>query len=411
MAARLALPLFGNLARVDHVVLDMRDDPDAALRQGMRQIDRLTKIAKEEAMATRIALPGMLLLAASCAHAAGPLNGVLDRLQGAGFSGTVISGDARALRFERSTGLARRMPDRANGPATVWPWASVTKQVTAMLVMQEVERGRIDLDQPLVRYLPDFKGPSGAQLTVRHLLRHTSGLPNPDATAPLFGLPSFYVETGSRISHRARSAGLCAAGPTAAPGQGFAYNNCDYLLLGALLEKLNGKPYAAIVAERIARPARLAGLAVAADRVSTSATGVVGYDRGVPAGPANLATLGAGGALVGTARDLFALDQLILRGKLLSPASMQVLWRGDPALGYAALGVWSFPATLAGCTGPVNLIERRGQFNGIQVRNLLAPDLGKALLVFVNEASFSFGEIWQGNGASYELASAAFCEQ
>ncbi len=83
--------------------------------------------------------------------------------------------------------------------------------------------------------------------------------------------------------------------------------------------------------------------------------------------------------------------------------------RGDPRAGYAALGVWSYPAKLAGCDAAVQLVERRGGFGGIGVRNILAPQLGMALVVMTNNDAFDFGELWQGRGAGFNLASAAFC--
>ena len=78
-------------------------------------------------------------------------------------------------------------------------------------------------------------------------------------------------------------------------------------------------------------------------------------------------------------------------------------------LGYEALGAWSFPAGLAGCAAPVALVERRGDVGGIQVRNVIAPALGRSMAVFVNDDTVDFGEVWQGKGLSYELLSAAFC--
>jgi hypothetical protein len=123
----------------------------------------------------------------------------------------------------------------------------------------------------------------------------------------------------------------------------------------------------------------------------------------------NFAALGAGGALVGTPRDLLALDRALMNHRLVTPASSATMWQGNPKLGYAALGAWSFPARLRGCDGSVALVERRGHFAGIQVRNIIAPDLGRAIVAFTNNGSYDFGEIWRGSGPSYELASAAFC--
>jgi hypothetical protein len=55
-------------------------------------------------------------------------------------------------------------------------------------------------------------------------------------------------------------------------------------------------------------------------------------------------------------------------------------------------------------------VERRGDLGGIQVRNILAPGLGRAMAVFTNDATVDFGEIWQGQGLTYDLLSAALCE-
>jgi hypothetical protein len=87
------------------------------------------------------------------------------------------------------------------------------------------------------------------------------------------------------------------------------------------------------------------------------------------------------------------------------------MWRGEPKLGYAALGAWSFPSTLRGCAGPVRLVERRGAIGGVQVRNVIAPEKGRVLIVFTNDEGVDFGEVWQGKGLSHDLLSAALCAE
>jgi hypothetical protein len=62
-----------------------------------------------------------------------------------------------------------------------------------------------------------------------------------------------------------------------------------------------------------------------------------------------------------------------------------------------------------GCSAPISLVERRGDFGGTQVRNVIAPSLGRAVILFTNDASAEFGEVWQGNGFTFDLLSAAFC--
>lgn len=336
---------------------------------------------------------------------------VTDALVAQGFRGAIISGDTEQVRFARAVGLANLATKRPIALTDSWPWASVSKQVTALLVVQEVEKSTIDLDQPVRRYLPDFGGPSGGVTTIRQLLRHTSGLPNPnDSGSDPDKMPPFYLESGPGTSHMARALGYCAGPPKAAPGTGFEYNNCDYLVLGAVLEKVTATSYRELVQRRFAVPLSLSTVDVYQDGEAAGAAPILGYeDASTPAPTANIATLGAGGALRGTAGDLFSLDQAILKGKLLGRAAMAEMTRGDPKAGYSALGVWAFPARLAGCSKSVQLVERRGDFDGIQVRNLLAPEQGRALVVFTNHGSFDFGELWQGKGASFDLASAAFC--
>ncbi|WP_295639348.1 serine hydrolase domain-containing protein [Novosphingobium sp.] len=330
----------------------------------------------------------------------------------ANLSGEIALGYAGGEVFDQAFGLADRERGRPHRSGARWLWASVTKQVTATLVMQQVEAGQIALDQPIRAYLPWFAGSSGDKVTIRHLLQHVSGLPNPNDTKPnAQDVQAFYTKTGAAIGDTARARGFCSGTPMAAPGAGFSYNNCDYLVLGAILEQVTGQSFAALVAERIAKPLGLRSLRMAADKAPRGGGAPIGYTTGGKRYPViNVATFGAAGALTGTARDLVRLDLALVQGKLLKDASRAILWSGDPKLGYEALGVWSFAAKLRGCVAPVALIERRGDVGGTQVRNVIAPALGRAIAVFTNDDSVDFGEVWQGKGLSFDLLSAAFCQ-
>jgi len=332
-----------------------------------------------------------------------------------GLSGQMLIGEGSSVNSTVSLGLSNRESNRPHRDQDRWLWASNTKFVTAILVMQQVEAGRLLLEAPVRQYLPDFEGSTGDRITLRQLLQHRSGLPNPDDT-PLNTneIPEFYTQSGEQISDRARALGYCAGPVRAEPGDGFAsfaYNNCDYLVLGAILEAVTGKSYAALLRDQISRPLGLKTIKLAPDNPSGGGATATGYLAGKPFPPINVATLGAGGAITGSAADMMAIDIALMNDRLLTPASRATLWQGDPALGYQALGVWSFPAELAGCKAPVSLIERRGDFAGVQVRNLMAPERGRAMVIFINEAEFDFGEIWQGRGPAFDLASAAFCPE
>ena len=359
---------------------------------------------------------GIAALAASIASAQAPsLDAAAEKVAAiastAHLSGEIAIADQHGQVVDRVIGLADRAIVRANAPGARWLWASVTKQVTAVLVLQQVEAGTLSLDGTIRDYLPDFAGANGGKITLRQLLQHLSGLPNPDDT-PIGtgGVPGFYNQSGKAIADTPRAIDFCSGAPKTAPGAGFAYNNCDYLVLGAILERVTGKPYGRLVVDRIAKPLKLRSLRLARDGATRGGAAATGYTEGGKPFPViNVATFGAAGALTGTARDMIAFDRALIGGALLKPESRALLWNGDPKLGYEALGAWSFPARLASCAQPVKLIERRGDVGGIQVRNVIAPDLGRSTAVFINDDSVDFGEVWQGKGLAYDILSAAFC--
>ncbi len=295
-------------------------------------------------------------------------------------------------------------PYRGGYDGVTWRWASVTKQVVAVLVMQEVAAGRIDLDLPFAHYLPGFRGPNGSTATVRQLLQHRAGLPNPDDTAAKGDdLPDYY-KPGYRGSRDA-ALGYCAGPAKGKPGGEWSYNNCDYIVAGALLKAVTGKTWKQLVQERIARPLKLDTLrAYPGERWTRR-----GRINGAFEPSIDLASFDAAAGLYGSGDDLMAFDVALMTGKLLPQPMLDILWNGDPALGYMALGQWVFEVPLKGCVEPVKIVERRGAVGGVEVRNLIVPKAGMAVAVFSDRAPFDFGEIWQGKGFSYDLLSAAVC--
>ncbi len=292
---------------------------------------------------------------------------------------------------------------RAGEPA-LWRWASVTKQVIATLVMQEVAKGSIDLDNPVSTYLPTFKSPNAAKITVRQLLRHQSGLPNPDdSKAGKDGVPAYYAKPDKTLQNALR--GYCAGPVKGEPGGNWTYNNCDFIVAGALLEAVTKTPWQMLVAERIAKPLGLKSLAA----FPTGKTTVKGRVGGKAEPRYRFDTFGAAAGLYGTAADLLTFDRALMTGKLLPEAQRAEMWDGQPNLGFIALGQWSFGAELKGCPTPVRIIERRGAIGGVQVRNFILPDSDIAVVAFTNRDDFDFGEIWQGKGFSFDLLSAAAC--
>ena len=281
----------------------------------------------------------------------------------------------------------------------LWPWASVTKQVIALLAMTEVDRGRLSLDAPASRYL-NALGPTKSAPTLRQLLQHRAGLRNPDDS------PKGSDESPDWYTTGPTGLGWCLKGRKAAGGN-WRYNNCDTIVIGAILEKLTGKSVPTLFEERIAKP-----LAMEATSFVTVPLGKSPTFPAVQIAPQEYATLtrfGAAGGLIGPALDLLKFDRALLTGKLVSPASRAAMWDGDPKLGYMGLAQWAFDAPLKGCVDPVRLIERRGGIGRFQVRNILIPERDMTVILFTADAEQEFGEVWQGKGLSHDLLSAAAC--
>ncbi len=294
-------------------------------------------------------------------------------------AGVILVGKGDRIVVEKGYGTVDPAGGKRHDPKARWRLASITKQVTATMIMR---RHSEDLDRPLEsRGFP----PLGA-LTLRQLLTHHTGLANPDASPMRDGVPSFYLAPAPNVTY------CLAKRPD--PGAAFAYNNCDYMVATVGLYGSGALKWPA-------------GMSMAA----TGETGVPGFVAGKPEPRYELASFGAAGGLIGTARDVFAFDRALMTGKLLSPAARAELWKPEGARSYQALGQWVFPATLKGCAVPKTIVERDGEIGGVQTRNYILPGDDISIVVFTNRSpgDFAFGDIWQGAGFAYDLLSAVAC--
>lgn len=129
--------------------------------------------------------------------------------------------------------------------------ASVSKSVTAAAVLRLVADGQIDLDAPMVTYLPEFRieGEGADRITVRHALAHTSGLPR-DFGVDNWAQPVFGAGALEENLARARDARLVFT-----PGTAFEYSNAAYDVLGLLVERVSGVSFAEYVQANVLEPA------------------------------------------------------------------------------------------------------------------------------------------------------------
>lgn len=150
-----------------------------------------------------------------------------------------------------SQGYGEAAPGRPVTPQTQFYLGSVSKSFTALAALQLVEQGKLELDAPVQKYLPWFRAAdpqASAQITVRHLLNHTSGLSEK-------GDPNAAAFTGSL---EAQGRLLQGARLTAPVGSQFQYYNQNYRLVGLLIETASGQPYADYLREHVFIPLGMA---------------------------------------------------------------------------------------------------------------------------------------------------------
>lgn len=171
---------------------------------------------------------------------------------------TLVVDKDRVLSHQ-AIGLADLAARKPMAPDALFWIASMSKPITAAVLMMLVDEGRIEVEAPVSRYLPEFtrmtveaktgKGvtrrPAASPITVRHLLAHTSGLPffNPEELAK--------IDTWSI----ADSAALSARQPLAFdPGTGWSYSNAGIKVAGRIVEVVAGKPFDQVMRERLFAP-------------------------------------------------------------------------------------------------------------------------------------------------------------
>jgi CubicO group peptidase (beta-lactamase class C family) len=239
------------------------------------------------------------------------------------FNGTVLVARQGHILYEQGFGFANLEWSIPNDLRTKFEIGSMTKQFTALLILQFVNEGKIRLDGHLADYLPYYRKDTGSRVTMRELLSHTSGIPN------FLALPGFLEGPASRMRYGVKDfvQEYCSHDLRFEPGTRFEYTNSGYFLLGAVLEQLSGESYEQLLKERIFEPLGMkdSGYAhsetVLAHRASGYERSSLGlrnaryYDMSIPF---------AAGALYSTVEDLYLWDQA-LEGERLLPAQLRDL--------------------------------------------------------------------------------------
>lgn len=153
-----------------------------------------------------------------------------------------------------SAGVRDLRTGRAADPNARFRAGSITKVVTAATVLRLAAQGRVDLDRPVQEYLPGlFPAAYDQPISVRHLLNHTSGIPAGESLGD--GFAELYAHRFDTLTPQQVVASALAQDPEFSPGEQQHYLNINYTILGLLIEKVTGRPYAAEATRLVLRPA------------------------------------------------------------------------------------------------------------------------------------------------------------
>jgi CubicO group peptidase (beta-lactamase class C family) len=251
----------------------------------------------------------------------------------------LVARDGRII-FEKGYGYAQVESRTPFTDHTRFRIGSITKQFTSAAIFKLAEGGKLSIDDHLSKYIPDW--PRGNEVTLRHLLTHTSGIH--DFTAK----PGFYEHVTEPISMEALVSSFENDPYEFNPGEKYSYCNSGYVLLGHIVEKVSGESYSEYLRNTFFKPLGMKN--TGAYRAGMSSLGEAfgySYTNGTMVRAVNwdMSKVSTAGELYSTAHDLFLWNEAIFNHRVLSEASLKtaftigVLKLDDPThpedVGYA----------------------------------------------------------------------------
>ncbi len=248
------------------------------------------------------------------------------------FMGAVLVARGSDIILSKGYGSANLEWDIPNTPATKFRLGSITKQFTAAAILLLEERGKLTLEDPIRKHIPDAPA-TWDTVTIFNLLTHTSGIPN------FTSLPS-YKSLKLEETPVAKTIVAVRDRPLDfAPGEKMSYSNSGYLVLGHVIERVTGGSYEKFVADNIFTPLGMkdSGYDSNTAIIPRRAGGYMPSAAGpVHAGFVHMSIPHAAGALYSTTEDLLRWEQGLFGGKLIAAttlAKMITPFKGDYGLG------------------------------------------------------------------------------
>jgi CubicO group peptidase (beta-lactamase class C family) len=288
------------------------------------------------------------------------------------FMGAVLVAEGDRILLDQGYGMADLEWKIPNSPEVKFRLGSLTKQFTATLVLLLQQDGKLRIEDPISKYLPDTPK-SWQKITLANLLGHTSGIPN-FTNDKEFG--SWRMNPHTTVEEIAffRDKPLDFE-----PGSKFDYSNSNYEVLGAVIEKVSGEMYGDLLRKRIFEPLGMQDTGLDTDELVLPKR-AQGYSPGkgglVHARSESMTVPWAAGAIYSTTGDLLRWERGLFGGKILNQASLAAMTtpgKGDYGFGLAV-----------GTQDGVKVIQHGGGIEGFNTQLAYVPDRKITIVVLSN---------------------------
>lgn len=259
------------------------------------------------------------------------------------FNGTVLVQHHSKIVYHKSFGVAERAFNTLIKNDTKYQVCSLTKTFTAVLILQLVEQGKIDLNKKIVDYLPDYKGEAGTKVAIHLLLNHTSGMKNTDTAKD-----ENFLKYGIGFYHKPYPlkeivTNFCSNELVNPPGAKFDYNNGEYMILGRILEVIYQMPYEQILNQQILAPLEMHNSGLLSHYKLTKNLATPYYkdkslDHLIPNIPIYVENFSAAGAMYSCTSDLIKFNNALFALKIIKKETLAELL--TPGLDNYGYSVW-----------------------------------------------------------------------
>ncbi|MGH9469167.1 MAG: serine hydrolase [Terriglobia bacterium] len=304
------------------------------------------------------------------------------------FMGSILVAQHGRVLVSKGYGMADIKLGIPNTPETAFRIGSVTKEFTAAAILELQDRGKLSVEDPVCKYVPDCPK-DWAPIKIFNLLTHTSGIPN------FTSVPNYLKLEAQPIT----PAGLLALFKNKPldfkPGAKFSYSNSGYEVLGYIIERVSGKSYAEFLEKNVFAPLGMKSSGYDSSHPSpkSHAQGYAYSPNGyVPAPYLDMSVPFSAGALYSTVLDLYKWDRALRAGKLLSGKSLDEMFAPQVAVGASSKTHYGFGWFIS-TEFHHKEISHEGEINGFTSLNSWFPDDDACVIALDNVSSPEIGVI------------------